>query len=204
MIARLLRFWLTFEEPVGRSAYLRHGLALMALKYAGDAGLIWLGTGQWWTPLDYLHSAPFHVSATFAATPPFLLPALALWTLPFLWAGVTLTMRRALDAGWSAWLCVLFFVPFVNWVLMLLLGTLPRAVHPRSAPPPRRDERRLPGALLAIAAGLALGLGMLALSVRLMQTYGLALFLGTPFLIGTLTAFLLNQRYPASRRETFE
>jgi hypothetical protein len=43
---------------------------------------------------------------------------------------------------------------------------------------------------------------MLALSVYGLASYGLSLFLGTPFIIGALTAFLFNRRYPASGRET--
>jgi hypothetical protein len=43
---------------------------------------------------------------------------------------------------------------------------------------------------------------MLALSVYGLASYGISLFLGTPFLIGALTAFLFNRRYPASERES--
>jgi hypothetical protein len=60
----------------------------------------------------------------------------------------------------------------------------------------------LPSALLAIAVGMTIGLGVLALSVYGLSSYGLSLFLGTPFVIGALTAFLFNRRYPASARET--
>jgi len=58
--------------------------------------------------------------------------------------------------------------------------------------------------LLAIAAGLVVGLGMLALSVYALHSYGVSLFLGTPFVIGALTAFLFNRRYPATLRESLE
>jgi hypothetical protein len=72
-------------------------------------------------------------------------------------------------------------------------------------PEPRRpDDRRLPGALLAVAAGAAVGLGMIALSVYTLASYGISLFLGTPFVVGALTAFLFNRRYPATMLETQE
>jgi hypothetical protein len=45
---------------------------------------------------------------------------------------------------------------------------------------------------------------MLALSVYTLESYGVSLFLGTPFIIGALTAFLFNRQYPASKRETQE
>jgi hypothetical protein len=46
--------------------------------------------------------------------------------------------------------------------------------------------RALPSALLAIAAGLRLGLGMVVLGVMRLYQYGLALFFGTPLGIGAL------------------
>src|SRR3989442_11978283 len=33
------------------------------------------------------------------------------WTLPFLWIGVAMTLRRVVDAGRSPWLALAFFVP---------------------------------------------------------------------------------------------
>ena len=45
---------------------------------------------------------------------------------------------------------------------------------------------------------------MLLFTVRFLTSYGLALFMGTPFAVGAITAFLLCQSYPASRREMFE
>lgn len=71
----LLRFWLTFEQPVSQGAYLRHGLLLTGLKYAGDAALIGTATGRLWTPTDYLHSIPFLLATKFAAAPGWLMPA---------------------------------------------------------------------------------------------------------------------------------
>jgi len=203
-LSHLARFWWTFAAPVSPGDYFRHGAGLVALKYAGDVLLVALATGRVWTPADYVHSIPFLLATRLDAAPPWLMPALALWTLPFLWAGITLTMRRALDAGWSAWVALLFFVPYLNYLLMLALCLVPRAKGAAHTPLARPYEDRLPSALLAIGAGLALGLLMLVLSVSVLQRYGVGLFFGTPFGIGALTSFLFNRRYPASGRETTE
>jgi uncharacterized membrane protein YhaH (DUF805 family) len=203
-LRKLLRFWWTFETPVGPSAYLVHGLVLVALKYAGDVAMVAAGTGQLWSPADYLRSILFLLSTRLHDAPPWLMPALALWTVPFLWAGITLTLRRALDAGRSAWATLLFFVPYLNYALMVVLAVSPSRppAVPRHAP--RGYEHRLPSALLAIGAGLALGLVMLSWAVAVLERYGFGLFLGTPFGVGVATAFLFNRRYPASWRETME
>jgi uncharacterized membrane protein YhaH (DUF805 family) len=202
-VAALARYWWTFAAPVRPSDYLRHGLGLVTLKYAGDVLLVALGTGRFWTPLDYLRSIPFLVSTRFDGAPAWLMPALAVWTIPFLWAGITLTLRRALDAGWSAWTTVAFFVPVVNYLTMVVLCLVPTSPRtPVQDERPRPYERRLPSAFLAIGAGLLFGIGMVVLAVTHLRHYGLALFFGTPFAIGALTAFLFNRRYPASPRES--
>ena len=57
-LVRLARYWWTFDQPVRPRDYLRHGLALTAVKYAGDVTLVYLGADRFWTPLDYLRSVP--------------------------------------------------------------------------------------------------------------------------------------------------
>src|SRR5207244_3731197 len=85
---RLLRFWFTFDSPVSRGAYLRHGLALMLVKYAVDAALIWAFTRLLWTPWNYLTTGAAFEHSKLAGAPKPLLSLLAIWTLPFLWIGV--------------------------------------------------------------------------------------------------------------------
>jgi len=200
----LLRFWFTFEERVDRRTYFVHGFALMAVKYLFDAMFIWLAVGRLWTPVDYvLLGAPFTERVPGASTA--FLVALGIWALPFLWIGITMTVRRAIDAGLSAWTALFFFVPWVNYLFMLTLSAIPTRVRaPRRVETPRTYEARLPSAMLSIAAGIAIGLAMMGLAVYALNGYGVALFVGTPFVMGAVTAFMFNRRYPASNRETLE
>ena len=110
----VLRFLWRFNEPVDARLYALTGMALTATKYVGDVLLVWFGTGRFWTPLDYLAAVRTLFATTFRDVPPWLLPVLVLWALPFIWIGVTLTMRRAIDAGRSPWWGLVFFVPYVN------------------------------------------------------------------------------------------
>ena len=203
-VRRLLRFWVTFESPVDRATYFRHGLALMVVKYVVDAAIIWIVAGIVWTPADYLSTGASFFHSRLKSAPPYLVQLLALWTLPFLWIGLTMSVRRAIDAGRSAWLSLLFFIPGVNYAFMLLMSVLPSAPMKRPIPPARADEQRLPTALLSIAAGVVLGLAMLVSSVYVFRSYGASLFFGTPFVVGAITAYLFNRRYAASSGETHE
>lgn len=200
-----LNLWFTFDRSVGRRDYIVSGLGLAALKYAGDVLIVWSATGRFWRPVDYLSPVSSLASSSLVAGPAFVL--LALWSLPFLWIGVSMSMRRSIDAGYSAWLGLLFFVPAINYLYiadMCLLRTSTKPVHVAPDDIPRPLEHRLPRALMSIAAGVVIGLAMLAFSVYGARSYGISLFLGTPFLIGAITAFLFNRRYPASNRETHQ
>src|SRR5207248_9322298 len=132
-VGRTLRRWLALDEPVDRPAYLVSGLVLMALKYALDAAVVWLVTRQVWTPLDYMIPSLALRQAKLRVVPAWLVVAMVLWSLPFLWIGVSMTVRRALDAGRSPWLAALFFVPVVNYAVMLALGAAPS--RPRAQAP---------------------------------------------------------------------
>src|SRR5262249_19641384 len=111
---RLLRLWFGLSERVGRRDYFVSGAGLMVLKYAIDSLVVWSFTGRWWTPLDYATPLITARQRVLAGVPAPAVIALAILTLPFLWVGVSMTMRRAVDAGMSAWIGLLFFVPFIN------------------------------------------------------------------------------------------
>jgi len=186
MLDRWLRLWFGFRDPVDRGTYFRHGVGLMALKYAIDALLIFVFAHQIWSPFTYL-SPLLSVRATLLHTAPrWLLPLIVAIALPFLWIGVSMTMRRAVDAGSSPWIALLFFVPVLNYCLMLLLAVLPsRGVQwPVEAPPPVVDDR-LKSAMLGVAASLGVTLLTVGVGVYLRRSYSTGLFLGVPFNIAS-------------------
>jgi len=140
-----------FSRLMHRRTYFRRGLALVLVKYGGDAALIAIAIRRWWTPAHYLDSIYLLYNTFWTQAPAWLLPALMLWTLPFLWIGMRMTMERAEDAGLSPWFSLGFLLPYANYLLMLtlcLLPSVPRGVRGEpSAPQPAGD--RLPNALLA-------------------------------------------------------
>jgi len=176
----------------------------MALKYALDAGLIWWFTGRWWTPLDYMSPLWSTRQHVLQGAPAWLAPVLVVITLPFLWIGVTLTLRRAVNAGLSAWTCLLFFVPGVNYLLMLALCFWPpvtKQVWRVANPPPQVDER-LTSALLGVAASIGITLVTVGIGIYLKRAYSTGLFLGVPFTIGYISSYIYNRRFPRSAGES--
>src|ERR1700756_2901994 len=73
-LARWVRLWFGFRDPVDRRTYFRHGFGLMALKYAIDALLIWRFAGRVWTPLTYLSPLLSARTELLRAAPQWLLP----------------------------------------------------------------------------------------------------------------------------------
>lgn len=200
---RYLRLWFTFEERVDRKTYFLSGLLLVVLKFAGDSLIVWAGTGRIWDPFEYQNTITRLFTGPLEGAPTWMMLALLVWALPFLWIGISMTMRRALDAGFTAWFALLFFVPGVKYLLMLGLSIAPtQPMPPDPRDRPRPYEARLPSAMMAIALGAGLGLAMLVLSVFALERYGAALFFGTPFVMGAITAWFFNRRYPATQEET--
>ena len=202
---RWLRLWFSFNEPVDRRTYLLNGAGLMLFKYAVDVAVVWTFADRLWRPLTYLNPLWVLREQTLRDAPAWLGPALVLWTLPFLWIGVSMTLRRAVDAGRSPWWGLLFFVPVVNYAVMLWLALLPsRADRGAPAVSPATVDLRLRAGLLGVAAALAITIPTVLLGVYLRRMYSAGLFLGTPFTIGYISAYVFNARGAQSERHTME
>ena len=199
------------ESPIDRRTYLRFGVALMALKYAVDAAAIAIVAGVFWTPADYLLPLISFNAAKMAQFPQGLNLFLLLWTLPFLWIGVVLSARRAIDADVFPGIVVTFFVPFLNYLLMLVLAVAPsRAPRPPRvfAAPARPAELPLdPGERSAstgwgILSGAVAGVFAVVIGVMVFKSYGAAVFLGAPFVTGMISGLVANRIAPRSGRHT--
>jgi len=204
-VRRWLRLWFSFHEPVDRRTYLRHGTGLMLFKYGVDVAVVWAFAGRLWTPLTYVNPVWVLREQLLRDAPAWLGPALVLWTLPFLWIGVSMTLRRAADAGRSPWWGLLFFVPAVNYAVMLWLALLPSRTH-RGGPaaPPTAVDLRLRAGLLGVAAALAITIPTVLIGVYLRRMYSAGLFLGTPFTIGYISAYVFNARGAQSEGHTMQ
>lgn len=191
-----LRFLFSFRGRVGRREYAIAGVSLMLLKYGVDAALIHLETGQVWSPLDYLSPLLETREAKIGTKPGWLNVTLALWALPFLWIGATMSMRRAYDAGSSPWIGLLFFVPLLNYLMMLGLCIAPTSERVMEDPKrtPEAIGEGLSVAVVAVVVSVIACSVLVLVNVHLVGNYGTTLFAGTPFLLGTLSGYLYNRR----------
>jgi len=203
-VKRLLRLWFGLSERVDRRTYFLTGAGLMLFKYLVDATVVWSYTHRWWSPLDYVSPLWSVRTVALQGMPPAAMLGLALWTLPFLWIGVGMSMRRAVDAGRSGWLAVLFFIPYLKFVLIGALCVLPTAPAARwleRLPDPVAADRRR-SALLGLGAALAVTIPTILLGVYFKRNYSFGLFLGTPFTAGWVSAQVFNTGHPRRAGET--
>jgi len=166
----------------------------MAFKYATDAALVWSITGAIWAPPDYLTPLLSTRARLLGDTDVWVLWLLLAWTLPFVWIGASMTLRRALDAGVSPWSGLLFFIPIVNYLWMLLLCVLPSR-EPAVAPAaPLEANASSARALLSAAAPAAiLGVATMSVSVLVLDSYLGMLFVGAPFAVGFVAGMRINR-----------
>lgn len=201
-----LRLWFGIREPVTRSQYVASGIGLAAFKYAVEAAVILAFTGNGLTPLDFLNPSLAARQTALAGAPDWLAWALFAWNLPFVWIALSMSVRRAAVAGLPPWAGMAALLPVAGIVMMISLAVADDRAPENWWPPAGHDASPEAGTSLAglraIAAALAVGLGMLLLCVYLIQSYGAALFLATPLVMGAVAGFVFNRPAPRSTAAT--
>ncbi|MBI1749249.1 MAG: hypothetical protein HY234_07265 [Acidobacteria bacterium] len=191
-----------WDGTIGRGPYALIGLLAFALKHNLDrfvAGAFFQrnwGVFNYWVPL----SAVVRITSLSPADR-FFLGTMLLISLPFVWIGVSLTLKRLRAAGLPGWMVALFFLPFLNLAFFVLLCVLPSRGGEASELPPRGRagallDRLLPdhpwgSAAVAILITSLFGAAATEFSARLLTEYGWGLFTALPFCLG-LSAVLLH------------
>ena len=195
----LFELWFGLHRPVTQRPYVLTGFGLMILKYAIEAFSIYHYTGRIYPPRDFLNPL-LSIRQTYLAppAPDWLGWALLILSIPFLWIAITMCVRRSIDAGRSPWLGLLVFVPVLNLIWMLLLCALPSRPRPVEMfeSDAMETEHRFRSALFGVGVSILVGIVMLAISVYGLGDYGIGLFMGTPIMVGAVSAYLYNRPVP--------
>jgi uncharacterized membrane protein YhaH (DUF805 family) len=192
---------------VNRATYFFVGVSAFLLKFAVDWVVVTRLFHRPWNLLNYWR--PFGAIAglhSLGLDDRLFAGAMMFVALPFIWLGLTLTVKRLRDAGEPTWLAALFFVPIANLLFYLLLSLKPSVAVTRSeegAPWPARNaiERCIPrtraaSAVLSIALTAAIGLGFTFLGTQVIAQYGWGLFVGLPFCLGLFAVLTHSYHQP--------
>ena len=200
---RLMRLWFGLRERVDRAAYAASGMGLALVKYGVEAGVIRAATGHWLTPWEFVSPSLVTRQSFLERAPEWLGPCLALWTLPFIWIALSMSVRRAHAAGVSPWLGALVLVAPLNLAVMAVLALLPdRTPTTPDGPPPLPPSARATSGAEAIFAGLAVGVLSVVAGLYGFKSYGAVLFFVTPLVMGMVSGFAYNRPVVRSTADT--
>ncbi len=199
MKPKLSDLW-RWDGELARATFLFWGLLLAVLKFNLDRGIAYTWFDQKWTIFGwetwrfYLWQSPMeHVEQ------PYYL-ALLVASLPFVWAGTVLTMRRLRTLGWKPFWILLFFVPMVKLVFFAVLCILPSPSE--TSPCDKNGSRWVQrfGAIVphgtwgsaSVAVIITTTITVLAAwaGIAAFKDYGWTIFVGLPFCMGFLSALI--------------
>jgi hypothetical protein len=186
-----------------RWPYFLWGCGLMILKYNLDRLIAWQGFHRSWYFWNYIKP---HGFAAVDALPPndnrfyFIL---LLTSVPFLAAGIFLTLRRLRSAALPLGLCVLFFVPVINLIFFTILCLAPakrpsRDLHPTSGWVSWLPTSEVGSALASTVIVGTFGVALAYLSTALLKNYGWGLFVALPFAMGLVSVLIYAGPQPRS------
>lgn len=187
-----------WQGRLGRLPYALWGVLLLALKYNMDRAVSVFFFESSWSIFAYY--APFAELSTLQqleSSQWAFYSTLLVLALPFIAAGVGLTLQRLRSAALPLPLVVLFFVPFLNLLFFLLLCLWPEEETVSQHAATQTWQRYIPqsfwgSALAGVGISLVLALLMIAISVLGFQAYGIALFVGLPFVLGLCTTLIFT------------
>ena len=188
---KTIKFLFATEERVTREQYLKWGLVLMLVKYLVEALGCYLLADRIYTPFNFL-TPLFHQRFPEYDATPALIPLYVLWSLPFIWIGVGMSIRRAVDAGKNPWYALLFFVPGINFLVMGALSYYPSSAEAWETSRVRVDQKGLKNQLLISLVFICIGILLAWISVHFYKMYGSSLFVGTPLILGFVQANYLT------------
>ncbi len=123
-LIRVSDLW-RWDGTISRATYATWGGGLVAFKYGIDSFVAGVIFHRPWSWINYISPGQaIDILAMSSADQVFFL-TMILISIPFIWVGIVLTMRRLRAAGLPVWLCKLFFVPIVNLLVFTSLCLLP-------------------------------------------------------------------------------
>jgi uncharacterized membrane protein YhaH (DUF805 family) len=192
---------------VSRAPFVVWATILFALKYNLDRLVLQLLFHRQWSVFSYFEQPFPGIQKLSPAQNPTEFVTLLAASLPFLWAGIILCLKRLRSARLPLWLTVLFVVPVLKWFLFVVLALVPER---GSAGPLSKSSRGafwLPNSVFA-SASLAVGASVLlaivgaVLSTTVLREYGWGLFVGVPFCMGFIGSLIHGARQPRRLAES--
>ncbi|HWL07123.1 MAG TPA: SRPBCC family protein [Planctomicrobium sp.] len=185
-----------FSRPLGRRDFIVSLTVIFLVKYLIEAGLVAYLIGKFYSPLDFLNPIYSYRFQYLETLPDWMSIIYFLWTFPFIWALVVLSVRRTYSAGGSPSMGIFVLIPWVNVAILLALACAPEYRRSKT-PAPATAQFREMNLIAATVIGISGGVLTAVLGTSLMLSndfsqYGLTLFLGLPILATAVSTALTN------------
>lgn len=190
---------LKVSVPIDRKRFFISGVILFFVKYGVDRSLSFFVFNREWWALDYIKNPtalftldPSSEDFTFYIT-------LIGFSLPFLYLGTVLCLKRLRSIGLSPFWVFLFFVPALNFLMFFLLCLLPEGLYgPSKIIGNESSDGFIPKSKLIVSIWSILITASITLlfslfSTDILKTYGASLFIGGPFIIGFTSVALYSR-----------
>lgn len=116
--------WFSIDAPVSRREYITLGLSLSVIKYAIEFAVVFALTRHLFAPWEFVNPW-LNSKAGFLDASTGIAIAWLVFTIPFVMIAVSMSIRRASDAGGSPWWGLTMLIPMLNFVAMAILSLLP-------------------------------------------------------------------------------
>jgi len=172
---------------VNRKDYLLWGVSLFAIKYNLDRAIGTLMNRSWFITDYFVQADRLSALELNDADRVFYL-VLMLCSLPFIWSGTVLCVKRLRNSALPTWLVIFFFIPFINLLLFLLLAAIPER-NSDTADQIRLLDKLIPksktgSAMFAVGLVSIISLALTGLLINYLKDYGWSMFVGIPFFLG--------------------
>lgn len=192
---------------IDRGTYALVGVLGFALKHNLDRMVAYYGFDRPWGLFNYWVPVRdvARITDLRGSEAGFLATMVAL-SLPFIWVGVALTMKRLRSAGFSTQLVALFFIPLLNLLFFLALCLVPERAPSSTETAAKKHssltrffpESAMGSAALSLLITVPLGLGAALLGTQVLANYGWGVFVAIPFTMGFAAALVYGIRQPRS------
>lgn len=196
-----------FRGEIDRGPYLVWGLILFGTKYNLDRLISWSLFHREWFITNYLVRPDEFAVDRLSSNDITFYAAMTTASIPFIWFGTLLCIKRLRSARLPPWLTIFFFIPLLNFLLFLILSILPPQISKSEVRKIGLISRMVPRGKIGnitVAIGFTVFIGILItiLSANFLKQYGWGLFIGTPFFMSFTSVVLYGFHEPRSFRES--
>lgn len=187
------------QHTINRKNFFFYGCLLFFIKYNLDRFVAYFFYKAWFFT-DYFKTFDRLNQENNTFQDYWFYVCLILLSIPFIWVGTNMCLKRINDANLPKWLVVFFFIPFINLLFFVILSIIPSKTLSlkKNLTPKWFPASKAGVALFAILLSIGICLVLSLIMVYAFGEYGWSLFVGMPFLLGFISVYFYGGKQTLS------